>query len=108
MATETTRSQVGIFLGLALGTLALALCAIPWVDVTRHALGITGVWAEPSPYYFASLILAVVGLAAVRIVVRAKELTLWRVIALAICVLGALSAIASLGISAVISIGSAS
>jgi hypothetical protein len=95
---------VGISLGLGLGTVALLTTACPWLPVTRDALGITGVWNDPSPYYVASFFTAAAGAVTATALVK-RELPIWKILALVLCVLSALAAIGSLALSAVISFG---
>ena len=106
--TASLRSRLGISLGLGLGALALSTCAIPWIPATREALGITGVWVGPSPYYVGSFITAAAGVGAVLALVKRGELRGWKIFALLLGALGVLSAIASLALSAMISIGMSS
>ena len=106
--TASLRSRVGISLGLGLGTVALSILAIPWIPATREALAITGVWVDPSPYYLGSLIAAAAGMIATAALVRRGELRAWKIVVLSLGAFGALSALASLALAAMISIGMAS
>ena len=106
--TTSLRSRVGVSLGLGLGTLALLICALPWVPATRKTLGITGIWVDPSPYYLASLMTAVAGLIATALLVKHGEFRVWKIFALVLGTVGGLSAFASLALSAIVSIGMAS
>jgi hypothetical protein len=106
--TTSLRSRVGVSLGLGLGTLALLICALPWIPATRKTLAITGIWVDPSPYYVASLTTAVAGLIAAAVVVQRGEFRAWRIVAVVLGTVGGLSAFASLALSAIVSIGMAS
>ena len=101
------RSRVGISLGFGLGCIALVICAAPWVSVARRALGITGIWVGPSAYYAGSLITAAAGIVAAAVLVQ-RELKGLKIVVVVLCVLVLLSAIASLALSALISIGMSS
>ena len=106
--TTSLRSRVGVSLGLALGILALLVCAIPWIPAARKALRISGIWVGPSPYYMASFMIAAAGLIAAAALVKRGECRAWKIIALVLGTLGALLAFASLALSAIMSIGMSS
>jgi hypothetical protein len=106
--TTSPRSRVGVSLGLALGILALLVCAIPRIPAASKALRITGIWVGPSPYYVAAFMIAAAGLIAAATLVKRGECRAWKIIALVLGALGALLAFASLALSAIISIGMSS
>jgi len=102
------RSRVAVFAGVGLAALALSLCAIPWIPATRSALRITGVWVGPSPYYVGSFFTAATGVIVTTTFVNRAELKAWKIVALTLAVFGAIAAIASLALTAMISIGMSS
>jgi hypothetical protein len=106
--TASRRSRVGVSLGIGLAALALSICAAPWIPATRDALGISGVWNDPSDYYTASLVTALAGGVAAVVLPKPGELKVGRILALVWSGLGVLCALGSLFFSAAIAFGMAS
>ena len=106
--TASMRSRVGVFAGVGLAILALCLCALPWIPATRSALRISGVWLDPSSYYFGSFVSAATGVTVTTTFVKRGELKAWRIVALSLATVGALVALAALALAALISFGMSS
>jgi len=102
---ELTWTRLGIGVRVACGVVALVLYCMPLSDAACAQFGITGIWDQPSNYFFGGIAAGVLGMLAPHFVMQPGALKLWRRLAFALCLVAALLNTAWLVIRAVLSIG---